>query len=161
MLLIAGLSALLVAMTLWGETATGRWLRAALVDPVARRLNRVRAGQAVGVAVLTVVAAAAFLLFEVEGLRLIGLAAPEVIGWFALFDVAVFVEAMVAASALAASRGLKGLRDRVGLLTRVAARSVLRLRRMARGVRARRVTGPRRPRRLDDPDPSAWTYAPA
>lgn len=154
---------IVVLLAAFPGSELGRWLRRILVEEPARRLNRMTAGRMAFYLALCVVGLVMFGLFEVEGLRLFGFMAPEVIVWFGMFDVALFVDVfIIAASVLAtarvrAVRTLMAARVRRGwagvLVWRGLARPGMRGRSKAgRSVRAAKKTG------RDDPDP-VWLGA--
>lgn len=154
-LLIGALATLIV----FPETPMARALHRVLVAPAARRLNRVRLGHLVFALVLTTMGAGLFALFEGEGLRLFGMMAPDVVGWFAMFDVSLFLDVFAMALALAVTTRLRAVRDQI--IAR-ATRLLDPVRRAARGgrQRARRTRStPARPKRSDDPDPFGAGYA--
>jgi Zn-dependent protease with chaperone function len=148
--LLLGVLATLIAFP---ETPVGRTLHRVLVEPLARRLNRIRPGHLIFAATLIAFATTLVLLFEWEGVRLVGMAAPEVMSWLAMFDAAAVLDLAALAVAMAATTRFRTVRDRVSALADqvvTAARRVL-----ARGRRRSRPTAPRPPR-SDDPDPAGW-----
>lgn len=124
-----------------------------LVEPLAARLNRVRPGHLVFAGVLIALATALIVFFEWEGVRLVGMAAPEVMSWLAMFDAAAVLDLAAVAIAMAATTRFRAIRDRVRatadqVMTTV--RTVL-TRGRQRAFKAR-PTAPK-PTRSDDPDP--------
>ncbi len=148
--LLLGILATLIAFP---ETPIGRALHRVLVESLARRLNRVQPGHLIFAGVLIALGTALILLFEWEGVRLVGMAAPEVVSWLAMFDAAAVLDLAAVAVAMAATTRVRAVRDRVLMLggqVATAIRTVL-----ARGRRRSpkpRPTAPR-PTRSDDPDP--------
>lgn len=138
-------------------TEIGRSLHKTLVEQIARRLNRITPGRATFYVALGLIGLAFFSLFEVEGLRLFSMMAPELILWFGMFDVALFLDAFILALALGASARLQTARSAVRQGVRQVQAS-LSPRPAARGraSKARRV----RVGKADasDPDP-AWGAA--
>ena len=80
---------------------------------MAGRMSRVRFGHMRFAAVLTAIGAALVLMFEGEGLRMFSLLAPEAVSWFAMFDVALFLDVFAMAVAVAATTRLKAVRDQI------------------------------------------------
>ena len=138
------------------ETGQARWLHRWLVEVPARALNRLRSGRVVFYVLLGLIGLGLTLTFEMEGLRLFGMMLPETLVWFAAFDVGVFIDALLIASAVLASNGLRIVRVQIDGLRQRAVTVFLR-----RTGRAR--TGrPRRPvRRPSDDDRPAWPAQPA
>ena len=91
-------------------TDLGRGLNRLLVAAPARRLNRVSRGKAVFYGLLAALGLLLVLLFEVEGMRLFGFLLPDTLVWFAMFDVGVFVDALLISGAILASNGLRAAR---------------------------------------------------
>ena len=158
-MLLSVLLGLLATLIVFPETPTARALHRFLVEPLARRMSRVRLGHVLFAAVLTVIGAALFLLFEGEGLRLFGMMAPDVVGWFAMFDVALFVDVFAMALAIAATTRLKAVRDQIIARVRIVP-SHIRLALKGGRQRARRdKSTSSRTKRSDDPDPLGAGYA--
>jgi len=154
--LLLGILATLIAFP---ETPIGRALRRLLVAPLARRLNRIRPGHLIFAAALIGFATGLILLFEWEGVRLVGMAAPEVMSWLAMFDAAAVLDLAAVAIAMAATTRFRAVRDRVLMMAGqmvTVARTVL-TRGPQRAFKAR-PTAPKPPR-SDDPDPAWAGYA--
>jgi hypothetical protein len=157
-MLLSLMLGVLAILIVFPETPMARALSRVLVQPLAARLNRVRPGHLIFAGVLIALATALIMVFEWEGVRLVGMFAPEVTGWLAMFDAAAVLDLAAVAIAMAATTRFRAVRGRVlamaGQVVTVA-RTVL-----ARG--RRRSTKPRptapRPLRSDDPDP-AGAYA--
>lgn len=141
----------------------GRQLRRVLVEAPARRLNRMTAGQMAFYLALGLVGLVMFGLFEVEGLRLFGFMAPEVIVWFGMFDVALFVDVFIITASVLATARVRAVRTLMAARVRRVWDGVLAWRGLARpgargrskavrSVRADKKTG------RDDPDP-VWLGA--
>ena len=158
MLLIV-LLGVLVTLIVFPETPAARMLHRFLIEPPARRMSRVRFGHMLFGVALTVIGAILFLMFEGEGLRVFGMMAPEVATWFAMFDVALFIDVFAVALALGATNRLRAVRDQIIAGIRLVPghiRSTL----SGRRQRARRDTSTTaRPKRSDDPDPFGAGYA--
>lgn len=155
MLLCLFLGALATLMA-FPETPVGRALHRLLVQPLARRLNRVRSGHLIFAAVLITFATALILLFEWEGVRLVGMAAPEVVSWLAVFDVAAVLDLAAVSIAMAATARFRAVRDRMLTLGGQAVTIVRKaLTRGRRRLPKTRPTAPKPPR-SDDPDPAGW-----
>ena len=154
--LLLGILATLIAFP---ETPIGRALHRVLVEPLARRLNRIRPGHLIFAAALIGFATGLILLFEWEGVRLVGMAAPEVMSWLAMFDAAAVLDLAAVAVAMAATTRFRTVRDRVLMMAGqmvTVARTVL-TRGPQRAFKAR-PTAPKPPR-SDDPDPAWAGYA--
>ena len=80
----------------------GRALRRLLVDLPAERLGGITPGKAAFYCSLATAGAVLFWLFETEGLRLFSLMAPDLIVWFTMFDVSVFLDVFLLTVAVAA-----------------------------------------------------------
>lgn len=100
--MIVTMLALWVTLLVSGDTPIGRMLRFCMIEAPARRLNLVTRGQVIVALALAAVGGGLAWLLGGEGLRLIGMAAPEVAMWLTAFEVSVWVDAL-AAVALAAS----------------------------------------------------------
>lgn len=159
MLILPGLTVLLLAViALSPDSALGKALRSGLVETPARALNRLRPGQILFFGFLAVAGLAMTLLFEAEGLRLFGFMLPDLMVWFAVFDVGVFIDAFLIAGAILGANGLSTARARVAALPRRVA-----------GLVARGVARARRPRRArprptgaaDESDGPRWAGQPA
>jgi hypothetical protein len=160
-MLLCLLSGVLATLILFPETPMGRVLHRVLVETLARRLNRIRAGHLMFAGVLIAFATGLILLFEWEGVRLVGMAAPEVAAWLGMFDAAAVLDLAAVAVAMAANSRFRAARDRVlALIDRLVATVRGALARGRQRSRRDRPTAPR-PIRSDDPDPAPslarWT----
>jgi hypothetical protein len=91
-MLVLMLCAALIAILALPDTLVGKALRRLLIELPAQALSRLTPGRiAMGLAVMGVGVLVA-VLFEAEGLRLLGMAAPEGLAWVAAFDVATFLD---------------------------------------------------------------------
>jgi hypothetical protein len=151
---------IVLGLTIFDEGPVGGVLRRWLVSVPAQFLSQLSRGQLIGLACFALIGAAAVTLFEAEGLRLFAMAAPEMVGWFLMFDVTVLFDLLVLTVSLHALAGWRGL----GRLAQAARDQGLRLwaqvRTRARS-RARRLRRPRPPASgsLDDEpgrDIPAW-----
>lgn len=153
LMLLSLLLGVLATLIVFPETPTARTLHRVLVEPVARRMSRVRLGHVLFAAAMTAIATVLIIAFEGEGLRVFGMLAPDAVGWFAMFDVTLFVDVFAMAVAVAATARLKAVRDQVVARARDALTPV---RSALKGSRQRarrdKSTTPR-PKRSDDPDP--------
>lgn len=155
-MLLSLLLGTLAVLIVFPETPMARALHRLLVQPLAARMNRVRPGHLIFAGVLIALATTLIVFFEWEGVRLVGMAAPEVMGWLAMFDAAAVLDLAAVAVAMAATTRFRVVRDRVLAIAGqvvAAVRPVL-----ARGRRhspKARPTAPR-PKRSDDPDPAGW-----
>lgn len=158
-MLLSLLLAVLATLIVFSETPMARALHRVVVEPVARRLSRVRLGHVLFAAAMTAIATVLILAFEGEGLRVFGMLAPDAVGWFAMFDVTLFVDVFAMTLAVAATTRLKAVRDhivaRVGVIL-TPLRSALKGGRQR--TRRDKSTTPR-PKRSDDPDPFGASYA--
>jgi hypothetical protein len=131
------------------RTLIGKALREILVDKPARWLSRITPGRITFYACLGVVGLVFFWLFEAEGVRLFSLMAPDLIVWFTVFDVSVFLDVFLLGLALTAHTRLRAVREdierrfdqvRVFIIARV-------------GPRDRAIKSPRIQRKKADRDP--------
>ena len=142
-MLVLMLCAALLAIVMVPDTLVGRGLKRLLIELPARALSRLTPGRiAIGLTV-TGVAALVAVLFETEGLRLLGMAVPEGLVWVAAFDVATVLDLFAAVAMVAAAARLRGLRD--------SARSIVAWTRSRVSRLAARRTGRSRQRRVRRP----------
>lgn len=156
MLIISGLVVLALAVMLASpDSAPGRALRRVLVEAPARALNRLRRGKIVFFVLLAAAGLVLALLFKADGLRLFGLMLPDLMVWFAVFDVGVFIDALLIAGAILAANGVSEARARVAAMPRMIARLLAR-----RGARARlpRRVRPRPTDAAADDDGPGWVH---
>ncbi|HEX8470822.1 MAG TPA: hypothetical protein VF633_06895 [Brevundimonas sp.] len=150
---------ILATVIVFPETPIARTLHRHLVERVAQGMNRVRLAHIVFGAALTAIGMVFIVVFEGEGLRVFGMMAPEAVSWFAMFDVALFLDVFAMTLALAATTRLKAARDQIIAGIRLVPghiRSALSSgRRRARRDKSTTV----RPKRSDDPDPFGAGYA--
>ena len=97
------LLATLIAILLCTETDMGKRLRRLLIEAPAQALSRLTLGQIILAKVVLGVILLAALLFESEGLRLLGLMLPEGLAWLTAFDVATFVDLFATVVLIAAA----------------------------------------------------------
>lgn len=130
-----------------------RDLHRLLVKAPVRWLSRVTPGRIAFWLGLSLVGLILFGLFEADGVRLFSFLAPDVVLWFGMFDVALFLDVFLIAAAMIATTRVRVVRDRLVLATQKAWRTVLL--HIGRG-RSRRVR-PARPSKpgRDDADPWA------
>lgn len=137
MLLFLGLmTAVIVTIRAFPDTGIARDLHRWLVEAPARRLNRLKPGKVAFYTLLAVAGLVLVLLFEADGVRLFGFMLPDTLAWFAMFDVGVFVDALLIAGAIAATNGLRAIRSQAIALPRlvrtIARRGAARARRVLR-----------------------------
>ena len=158
MLPVLGLiSAVVVVLLAFPDTGIGRGLNCWLIERPARVLNRVRPGKVAFYTLLAALGLLLVLLFEAEGLRLFGFILPETLVWFAMFDVGVFIDAVLITAAILASNGLRVVRARAEALSRQVITGLVRI-----FGRARRPRRPARPgRKAADDDGPGWAVHPA
>ena len=156
MLIISGLVVLALAVMLASpDSAPGRVLRRALVETPARALNRLRRGRIVFFILLAAAGLLLALLFKADGVRLFGLMLPDLMIWFAVFDVGVFIDALLIAGAILAANGVSETRVRVAAAPRMIARLLARRRPRARLPRRAR---PRPTDTSADGDETGWAH---
>ena len=150
----------IVLLVAFPGTRLARALREILVEAPARRLARVTRGQVVFYAGLSAAGLVLFWLFETEGLRLFMLMAPDLLVWFTVFDVSLFIDVLIMSVTLAA-----GARLRASAATLVLRGRQVWLLAIARASRRepRTRAGPRRNGSVaDEPDPAGfWRLAAA
>jgi hypothetical protein len=140
MLMMVGLTVLVAAlMQLPPGSAIRVALQRALIEGPARALNRLSRGRIVFFALLTIIGATLALMVGIEGLHLFGLALPDLMIWFAVFDVGVFIDALLIAGALLAARAPGVARTWLAVLPRTVAARVARFAARARRPRRRPV----------------------
>lgn len=156
MLIIAML--VLLVLVAYPTTALGRTFRRLLVDLPAHRLNSVTLGQIVFYCALGLSGLILFLLLETEGVRLFTFMAPDLIVWFTVFDVSLFLDVMILGIMLSAT-------TRVRPIVTLVVRWV----RQVRSIAVARVFGHARTKARtsrpgvasDEPDPTGFAFAPA
>jgi len=154
-----GLMAAIIAVLLaFPDTGIGRGLNRWLVEEPARRLNRLQRGKVAIYALLAAIGFVLVLLFEAEGMRLFGFLLPDTLVWFAMFDVGVFVDALLITGAILATNGLRAIRAQATAAPRQVATIIRRW-----AARARRVLKPasRPSGTTSDDDRPAWARQPA
>tara|TARA_B100000929_G_scaffold286112_1_gene270682 strand:- start:6 stop:464 length:459 start_codon:yes stop_codon:yes gene_type:complete len=88
MTLVAVLFGVFLILKAAPDTAMARFLNRWLVRQPADALNRLSRGQVLVTLALVIVAGLLIYAESGEGLRLLGLATPELMGWIAAFDIA-------------------------------------------------------------------------
>ncbi len=158
MLLGLGLvMAVVIVMLAFPQTGMGRRLRRALVEWPADALNRLQRGKVAAYLLLAVIGVVLVALFETEGMRLFGFLLPDTLMWFAVFDVGVFVDALLITGAILATNGLRALQTQGAAVPRQISTIMRRC-----AARAHRTVRPSsRPNRntSDDEDPT-WSVHP-
>ncbi|CAL1690414.1 hypothetical protein MMB232_00537 [Brevundimonas subvibrioides] len=136
LLVLAGMVVVIGVMRAFPDTEIGRALNRWLVEAPARGLNRLRRGRIAFYALLAMGGVGLVVLFEADGMRLFGFMLPDTLAWFALFDVGVFVDALLIAGTIAATNGIRAIRAQAIAVPRL-------VRTMARrgAARARRLPG--------------------
>jgi hypothetical protein len=128
-----------------------------LVELPARRLNALTAGRVAFYAALALAGAGLFWLFEAEGIRLFSFIAPDLLVWFTMFDVSVFLDIFILAAVLAARVRIRAVATAlVRGLRRMPSRGRTRARGRERANRAR-IPGGGKP--SDDPEPAGPAFA--
>lgn len=148
----------LALLAAFPTTDIGRRLRSALVEQPARRLNRIKPGQTLFYAAMALTGLALFGLLEVEGLRVFSMMAPELILWFGMFDVALFLDVAMIAAALGATSRIRMARTALARAFRLIWTPAV-----SRPTPRARATGRPHPARQDkpstDPDPAGLAFA--
>jgi hypothetical protein len=138
-------------------TAPGRVLRRLLVEAPARRLNGLTAGRVAFYGALALAGVGLFWLFEAEGIRLFSFIAPDLLVWFTMFDVSVFLDVFILAAVLAARVRIRAVAT---ALARGLRRMPSRVRTRARGrERADRARISRGGKPSEDPEPGSPAFA--
>jgi len=153
-MLVLMLCAALVAMMMFPRTPVAKGLRRLLIELPAKALSSVTPGRIALALILIGASALVAMLFEAEGLRLLGMAVPEGLAWVAAFDIATFLDLFAAVAMVAAAARLRGLRDSARSVVAWTRSRVSRVlhhsRRTARSRRRRRPES--RPAKSDDSD---------
>jgi hypothetical protein len=158
MLISLGLVVLALAVMLASpDSAPGRALRRGLVETPARALNRLRRGKIVFFVLLAAAGFTLALLFKADGVRLFGLMLPDLMVWFAVFDVGVFIDALLIAGAVLGANGLRVARARASALS---GEIVLLVKRRGARERRPRRPGSRPPGKAVDDDGQGWAHQP-
>ncbi|GAA0389237.1 hypothetical protein GCM10009093_14850 [Brevundimonas terrae] len=155
MFLVTGLmlAVLMLAATPQGRAAGQAWVR-----DIAQRLNAITSGQVLFYAALALAGLGLVVLFEAEGLRVFAMVAPEAVMWFAAFDMAIMLDAMVLLAGLGAMQKLRtamnGLRQWQAWIVAVVRRGAIQRRK-----RPARTSILARRKDRDDPDPRGLVWA--
>ena len=156
------LLAALCALVMFPETAIGKGLRRGLVETPARWLSRLTPGRIALALTLVGISLLVALVFETEGLRLLGMALPEALTWVAAFDIATFLDLFALVALAAASARVQALRDTarsaIAWISTRGSRTVGAARRIGR-ARQRRVRRPKAPPARGDDGAAGWTPA--
>lgn len=158
MLLLVMLS-VLGLLVLFPETPIARNLHRLLVQQPARRLAKLTPGRMAFWLALGLMGLVLFVLFEADGVRLFTFMAPDIVMWFTMFEVALFLDVFLIAAAMVATTRVRVVRDQVVQAVRRALRSI------SAGHRGRDRSPRSRPERpskppCDDPDPwASLSYA--
>lgn len=133
---------IVAALAINPQSGVGAVIRHWLVAKPAAALNRLSAGQIVFYVGLSLFGLILTLAFQADGARLFGFLLPETLVWFAAFDVALFVDALMIAATVTMSKGVIVVGQtsaRTGRLVRlVVRRAMSRARRMPSRARFRR-----------------------
>ena len=141
-------------LTMFDQGDVGAALRRTLVQPPARLLAKLSRGQIIGLMLVLILMTAATVVFEADGLKLMSMAAPDLIAWVLMFDVTVLFDLAVLAISLRAIAGWRGLAQAAAVL-REKAMPLIRRIAAWRGRQTRRPRRPRPPRsKADDAEPS-------
>lgn len=148
-------------------TAIGRLLRRLLIDLPARKLNQARPAHLAAGLVALSLAVAVIVYAKTEGMMVVAQGFPEGWAWFAMFDVATYVDAIALLALLAATVRLRAAYDVLRASTARAKRGALQFIAALKARQGRRATlAPDRNRRRTPTAPSdedrAWpVLAPA
>ena len=148
----------LLLLVAFPTTTFGRTLRAFLVEAPPRRLNSITTGQIAFYCALGIAGFVLFALFETEGVRLFTLMAPDLIVWFTVFDVSLFLDVIILGITLTATTRFRPVVERVvhwahQVRSRVVGTSF--------GYERGKRRTPRSDVASDDPDPFGFRFAPA
>lgn len=157
-LLVGCLAAIVAVLLGFPQTQIGRGLRRWLIEAPAARLNRIRRGKAVFYGLLAILGLVLLLLFETAGVRLFGFMLPDTLVWFAMFDVGVFVDALLITAAILATNGLRAIRGRATVVSAEVAR--IARRRVASARRAIRRHRRQSEKSADDEGQTWAAYSP-
>ena len=151
----------LVALMLWSgqPSASGRWLRGWMVERPAAALSRLRAVHWVFLLAALAALLLAFLLFESEGVRVVGAAVVEAAPWVLALDLGAVVELYALLWMLGATRQARALARVIGAAARQLVVLIQQLWRAGRARAARRSRQRRAPGRgmdADDGGGLAW-----
>jgi hypothetical protein len=102
------------------ETPIGRTLKHDLVDRLAIRLNRVTGGQAALMGTVVIAGSLAVWLGSGDGVRMTGMAMPDVATWLASAELTAYLDFTVAAIATWSTLRVYGLRARLESVLRLA-----------------------------------------
>ena len=101
------LFAVLAVAVLAPETPLGKAVRQCLIDVPARKLNSLKRAHWLAVIVAVGMLLALFVYAKTEGVMLFAQGLPEALSWFAMFDVATYIDAMAVIALLAATVRLR------------------------------------------------------
>ena len=140
-------------LTMFDQGDVGAALRRTLVQTPARLLAKLSRGQIIGLMLVLVLVTAVAVVFEADGLRLMSMAAPDLIAWVLMFDVTVLFDLAVLAVSLRAIAGWRGLTQAATVLRKNTMPLIQRIAAW-RGRQTRRPHRPRPPRpKADDAEP--------
>lgn len=163
MLVALVLAALLLLLYAAPEVGGVRLLHRLLVVGPARFLSRLSPAKILFVLALCLAAWILIGLFAGEGVKLFTMMAPDTILWFAMFDVATMVDALLFGLIVSSSVRLSAVMKRVQTVFAPVRDLIVSLARPAARDRTRktRPTALRKPPRADDPDgwPGMFAYA--
>jgi hypothetical protein len=154
--------AILGLLVAFPDTLIARALHRLLVETLARLLSKSTPGRLTCWLGLGSVCLILFGLFEADGVRLFTFLAPDLILWFGMFDVALFLDVFLVATAMIASTWFRAAREQAIARFQGICSGVVR-----RMVRSRsRHAQPSRPKNADrdDPDPAGekpWLICPS
>jgi hypothetical protein len=110
-MLVLMLCAALAVMIMFPRTPIGESLRQLLIELPVQALSRLTPGRIILALILVAAGALVAVLFEAEGLRMLGMAVPEGLAWVVAFDVATVLDLFTAVAMVAAAARLRSLRD--------------------------------------------------
>lgn len=168
MLVALALAALTLLLYAAPDVAGLKALHRILVVQPARYLSRLGPAKILFLLSLGVIAWALIGLFAGEGVKLFTMMAPDTILWFAMFDVATIMDALIFGLVVSSSVRLSAALKRAQAILAPAREMIARLIRRAGRARTPTTAPPRlrKPSRADDPDrgwlqnsPAAYAWA--
>lgn len=152
MLLLCLMLSVVGLLVVFPDAPLSRILHRLLVEFPARRMSQTTPGRVAFWAGLGLVGLILLVLFEADGVRLFSFLAPDLIVWFGMFDVALFLDVFLIAAAMIATTRLRAIRDQTVQAVQRGWSTVVRRVGRTRSRRARPV----RPSKPGREDPEPW-----
>lgn len=152
MMLLCLMLSVVGLLVVFPNALVSRILHRLLVEAPARQLSQVTPGRITFWAGFGLVGLILFVLFEADGMRLFSFLAPDLIVWFGMFDVALFLDVFLIAAAMIATSRLRAIRDQTVQAVQRGWRAIVRRVGRTRSRRARPV----RPLKPGREDPEPW-----